>query len=413
MTGAAIVGVGLTPFGRFQDRTLSQLAGEAIAGALEDAGVEQHEVDMAFVANSMASVTTGQVAVVGQAVLRPLGYSSIPVYNIDNACAGSSSALHLAVHAIESGRAEVILVVGVEKLFGAEKSDSFRALNGAVDTDYLKSAGIDAGSQSVFIASIYPKRLARYQGRYGLEARTLAEIAVKNRHNAALNPGAQYKTPISIDEVLAARVVVAPLTVLMCAPISDGASAVVVTSEKLARSRASRPVWIRGIAVGMGAPPGHESVITSTARRAFGEARIEPADIDVAEVHDSIAFNELRPTRSWVCARPVRGRGSVQAGPVACPAGFRSTPVGVSNPGAIRSRRPAWPRSSSWFSRFATTRASGRFRTSGSRSRRTPADSRSTTPRPRPSPSSVPIRSESPHERRLSAPGRASARVAG
>lgn len=293
MTGAAIVGAGLTPFGRFQDRTLSQLAGEAIAAALQDADVEQREVDMAFVANSMASVTTGQVAVVGQAALRPLGYSSIPVFNIDNACAGSSSALDLAVHAIEAGRAEVVLVVGVEKLFGPDKSDSFRALNGAVDTDYLKSAGIDAGSQSVFIASIYPKRLARYQGRYGLEARTLAEIAVKNRHNAALNPGAQYKTPISIDEVLAARVVVAPLTVLMCAPISDGASAVVVTSEKLARSRASRPVWIRGIAVGMGAPPGHESVITSTARRAFGEARIEPADIDVAEVHDSIAFNEL------------------------------------------------------------------------------------------------------------------------
>ena len=84
-------------------------------------------------------------------------------------------------------------MVGVEKLFGPDKSDSFRALNGAVDTDYLKSAGIDAGSQSVFIASIYPKRLARYQGRYGLEARTLAEIAVKNRHNAALNPGAQYR----------------------------------------------------------------------------------------------------------------------------------------------------------------------------------------------------------------------------
>ena len=333
MTGAAIVGVGLTPFGRFQDRTLSQLAGEAIAGALEDAGVEQHEVDMAFVANSMASVTTGQVAVVGQAVLRPLGYSSIPVYNIDNACAGSSSALHLAVHAIESGRAEVILVVGVEKLFGAEKSDSFRALNGAVDTDYLKSAGIDVGSESVFVASIYPKRLARYREKHGLEATTLAEIAVKNRHHAALNPRAQYRTPLSVEEVLAARIVVDPLTVLMCAPISDGASAAVVTSEKRARSRQSRPVWIRGIAVGMGTPPGPESAIASTARRAFGEAGIKPGDIDIAEVHDSIAFNELLAYEELGLCAPGEGARFAQSG-----ASGLSGQVPVNTSGGLESR---------------------------------------------------------------------------
>ena len=136
--------MGLTPFGRFKDQSLSQLAGQAIAAALADAGVEPGEIEAAFVANSMASVTTGQVAVVGQAVLRPLGYGSIPVYNIDNACAASSSALDLAVQAIESGRARVVLVVGVEKLFGPERSDSYRALNGAVDTAFLAAAGVDA-----------------------------------------------------------------------------------------------------------------------------------------------------------------------------------------------------------------------------------------------------------------------------
>ena len=147
MSTAAIVGVGLTPFGRFRDRSLSQLAGQAITEALADAGMEPAEVQAAFVANSMASVTTGQVAVVGQAVLRPLGYSSIPVYNIDNACAASSSALDLAVQAVESGRAEVVLVVGVEKLFGPARSDSYRALNGAVDTEFLAAAKIDATAE--------------------------------------------------------------------------------------------------------------------------------------------------------------------------------------------------------------------------------------------------------------------------
>lgn len=294
MSGAAIVGVGLTPFGRFKDQSLSQLAGQAIAAALADAGISPEEVQAAYVANSMASVTTGQVAVVGQAVLRPLGYSAIPVYNIDNACAASSSALDLAVQAIESGRAEVVLVVGVEKLFGPAKSDSYRALNGAVDTSFLAGAGVDASAESVFVAAIYPGRLGRYRAKYGLQARTLAEIAVKNRANAALNPCAQYTAPISVDDVLGSRMVAEPLTALMCAPISDGASAVVVTSASLARSSGRRPVWIRGIATGMGAPPSESgSVIARIARRAFAEAGITPADIDVAEVHDSIAFNEL------------------------------------------------------------------------------------------------------------------------
>jgi acetyl-CoA acetyltransferase len=290
---AAIVGTGLTPFGRFRDRSLSELAGQAIAAALADAGMEPAEVQAAFVANSMASVTTGQVAIVGQAVLRPLGYAAIPVYNIDNACAASSSALDLAVQAVESGRVEVVLVAGVEKLFGTARSDSYRALNGAVDTDFLAAAGVDAASESVFVASIYPERLGRYRAKYGLEARVLAEIAVKNRAHAALNQNAQYTEPISVDDVLGSRMVAEPLTALMCAPISDGAAAVVVTTRDRARSVGLRPVWIRGIATGMGAPPGGESSVARIARRAFAEAGITPADVDVAEVHDSIAFNEL------------------------------------------------------------------------------------------------------------------------
>jgi len=97
-----------------------------------------------------------------------------------------------------------------------------------------------------------------------------------------------------VDDVLGSRMVAEPLTALMCAPISDGASAVVVTSASLARSSGRRPAWIRGIATGMGAPPSEaESVIARIARRAFAEAGITPAEVDVAEVHDSIAFNEL------------------------------------------------------------------------------------------------------------------------
>jgi len=311
------VGIGLTPFGRFKDRSLSELAGQAIADAVTDAGITPGDIDMAFVANSMAAVTTGQVAVVGQSVLRPLGYSGIPVYNIDNACAASSSALDLAVHAVESGRADVVLVVGVEKLFGAEKSVSFRALNGAVNTEYLAAAEIRADAESVFVAHIYPRRLNQYRDMFGLSARTLAEIAVKNRLHATRNPRAQFSKPLTVDDVLSARVVVDPLTVPMCAPISDGASAVIVVSRRRAQAAQFRPIWVRGIAVGMGGasgPAGHESLISRTAHRAFREAQIEPGDIGIAEVHDSIAFNELLAYEELGLCGPGEGAEFVLSG---------------------------------------------------------------------------------------------------
>jgi acetyl-CoA acyltransferase len=309
------VGIGLTPFGRFKDRSLSELAGQAIAEALADAGLGPDDIDMAFVANSMAAVTTGQVAVVGQSVLRPLGYSGIPVYNIDNACAASSSALDLAVHAVEAGRAEVVLVVGVEKLYSAERSVSFRALNGAVNTDYLAAAEIRANAESIFVARIYPERLNRYRTKFGLTAETLAEIAVKNRLNATRNPRAQYSKPLSVEEVLSARVIVDPLTVPMCAPVSDGASAVIVTSRHRASSSEFRPIWVQGIAVGMGgAVFGHESLVGRTASRAFREAGITPGDVDIAEVHDSTAFNELLAYEELGLCGPGEGAEFVLSG---------------------------------------------------------------------------------------------------
>jgi acetyl-CoA acyltransferase len=314
VSGAAIVGVGLTTFGKFRERSLSELAAEAIAEALADAGIQLGDVDTAFVANSMASVTTGQVAIVGQAVLRPIGFSGIPVYNVDNACAASSSALDLAVRAVESGRSEIVLVVGVEKLFGQVKGDSYRALNGAVNTDLLTQSAIDPETESIFVSTIYPQRLNSYRARYGLKGRVLAEIAVKNRRHAGMNPRAQYTTPITVDEVLGARVVSPPLTVLMCAPISDGASAVVVTSHRRGRADARRAIWVRGIAVGMGAPPNQEPIISRLARRAYKEAGIEPRDIDVAEIHDSIAFNEMLAYEELGLCAPGEGGRFAESG---------------------------------------------------------------------------------------------------
>lgn len=287
----SIVGAGMTRFSRYPDRSLKSLAGEAIDAALSDAGIEPDEIEMAFVANSMGSIVTGQVAVVGQNILRQLGYSDIPVFNVDNACAGSSSALSLAVHAVRAGAARTVLVVGVEKLVSQDKTLAYRALNGAADPEFVAASGIDPLRQSVFVAAVYPPRLKAYADRYGLEAETLARIAVKNRGHAASNPVAQYVEPITVDDVLASRPVAPPLTALMCAPIGDGAAAVVVTSSDNVRP-GQRPVHILSSTIAMGGASDGSS-IHRAARLAYADAGLGPADIDVAEVHDSTAFNEL------------------------------------------------------------------------------------------------------------------------
>jgi acetyl-CoA acyltransferase len=292
VSDVAIVGVGMTKFGKHIETPLKDLGGQAIRLALQDSDREIDDVQMAFVANAMASVVTGQVSAVGQGILRASGFSGIPVYNLDNACAGSSSAISLAVNAIRSGAADTVLVLGVEKLFSNDRSRAYIALNGAADLDTVRLSGIDVAKESVFVASIYPERLSRYESRYGLDKETLAKIAVKNRTHATFNPLAQFTSPLTIDEVLASRQIVGPVAALMCAPIGDGAAAVILTHATRV-SPNQRPVWVLGSAVGMGAPPGAESSIRRVAAIAYDQAKLVPTDIDVAEVHDSISFNEL------------------------------------------------------------------------------------------------------------------------
>jgi len=312
-----IVGAGMTRFAKYPDRSLKSLGREAINAALNDAGLEQPEIDMAFVANSMSATITGQTAVVGQSILRDMGFSAIPVFNIENACASSSSALALAAQAIQSGAANTVLVLGVEKLVVAgDKTRSYLALNGAADPDILTASGIDPARESLFVASVYPERLDRYTSRYGLKQETLAEISVKNRHHASLNPQAQYTDPLTVEDVMSARQVVGPVTTLMCAPIGDGASAVVVTRADRVR-KSQRPISILAATIGMGMSPDQGTAIGHAAQQAYRRAGVTPDDVDVAEVHDSISFNELLAYEELGFAQPGCGHRLVENGDTA------------------------------------------------------------------------------------------------
>lgn len=292
MNDIAIIGAGMTRFGKHLDRSLKSLGAEAVTAAANDAGVEVNDFDMAFVANAAASVVTGQVSVVGQTVLRDMGVRDLPVFNVDNACAGSSSALALACQALRAREAETVLVLGAEKLYSNDRTVAYRALNGAADIDLVQNANIDTEQESVFVKAVYPPRVAAYAARHGLADDTLARISVKNRSHAAGNPVAQYRDPVTVEEVLMSRPVADPIKALMCAPIGDGASAVIITGERnIGASHA--PVWVRACVVGMGGVVDDVPALPRVATQAYRRAGAAADAIDVAEVHDSISFNEL------------------------------------------------------------------------------------------------------------------------
>ena len=285
-----VSGVGMTRFARFPERSLKDLTREAVDLALADAGVEKSDLQAAFAANSMAGIVTGQESIRGQVALNAMGITSIPVVNVENACASGATALHQAWTAIAAGLYEIVLVIGVEKLFHSDRSVTYRALASANDVELAASA---EGKSSFLEES--SRRLSAYMERSGATVRHVAKIAEKSHRNGSLNPLAQYREIYSLDQIMAAPMVTPPLTRLMCSPISDGAAALVLCSAARARKLGGHRIRIAGSVLRSAGPqaPDGEGIVERSARALYEMAALGPNDISVAEVHDTTAASEL------------------------------------------------------------------------------------------------------------------------
>lgn len=303
MRSVFVGGVGMTPFGKFADRTVGQLAHEAVTGALADAGVGVDEVETVFYANAAAGLMTGQEMVRGQIALRETGLLGKPITNVENACASASTAANLAWLSVASGQADIALAVGAEKLSHPDKTRAFTALAAAVDQerlDELKAAlynehadPLKTGDRSFFM-DVYADMAKKYMARSGATLEDFAAVAVKSHRHASLNPRAQYRNQVTVEEVLASRHISGPLTLLMCSPIGDGAAAAVFCSEEV-RARLQAPtVRVRASALVSGREgDSSETALERAAKRAYETAGLGPEDVDVAEVHDAAAPAEL------------------------------------------------------------------------------------------------------------------------
>lgn len=278
-------------FGKYRDRAIEDMAGEAVLKALADAGLERQSIDETFCGTLFGGT------LIGQRVLRGLGMTGMPITNIENACSSGSSALRQGVATIAMGRADTVLVIGVEKLSGSD------------GTIPLEATDIEV-AQGMVMPGLYAMRARRYMHETGTTQKHLASVSVKAHKNGSRNPYAQYQNTITVDDVLSSRMIADPLTLYMCCPTGDGAAAAVVTSHKRAVGGGRVPIKVAASVLQSGSyETGFRDMTSSeltarTARMAYEEAGVGPEDLSMAEVHDAFSIAELMYYEALgLCAR--------------------------------------------------------------------------------------------------------------
>lgn len=332
-----IVGIGMTPFGRLLDQSIRQLTASAVAAALRDADLpDPSALDAAFFANCVQGHMEGQHMIRGQVALREAGIGGIPITNVESACTSGSVAFNLAVTHLKAGEGDVALAVGAEKMYSADRARMFAAFDSgwevaAAEQNAQRLLAVSEGFDvpegttsprpySVFM-DVYAAFARDHMKRHGTTQRQLAAVAAKNHVHSQFNPLSQFRAPMSVDEVLAAAPITYPLTTPMCAPISDGAAAVIVATDtgltRLGIDR-SRAIRVRASVIRSGtdralADTPH-AITALAARQAYERAGIGPEDVSVVEVHDATAMGEIVQTENLGFFAPGEGGPRAEAG---------------------------------------------------------------------------------------------------
>ena len=326
MTDIHIVGIGMTPLGKFPDRSVKELTKSAVAAALADAGAGMDDIEAAWFSNTRQGMMEGQNTVRGQCALRSMGFESIPIINVENACCSSSTGLNQAFAYLKAGLADVALVAGTEKMFYPEKRElMFQAFRGGWDVhtqeeternllalgeglELPPEALEDTGEHSIFM-DIYASLARQHMKNFGTTQRQIAAAASKSHFHSTMNPLAQYQKDFSVDDVLNDRLISWPLTRAMCAPLSDGAGALVLCNDE-ALDRFDKTRAVKVLASSLVSSSNRDPndfdhhLGKMAADRAYEMAGVGPEDVDVAEVHDASAYAEIVQVENMgFCAR--------------------------------------------------------------------------------------------------------------
>jgi len=309
-----VCGIGMTAFGRFPDKSVKQLTAEAVTEALADADCALQDVQAAYFSASTTGYLQGQNFVPGQIALRSMGFEGIPMYNLENACASGSSAFNLATQALRAGEQDIVLAVGAEKMYIEDKARMFSAFDSGWDIEVPEQnkanllalgEGVEVPEgttspkpYSVFM-DVYAAFCRQHMRNFGTTQRQIAAVCAKNHQHSVHNEKAQFRDAYTIEQVLAAPPITYPLTLPMCAPISDGSAAVILCNEaglkKLGGSQRAIRVLASVVQTGSSREASdYENHITAiAARKLYEKAGVGADEVDVVEVHDATAMGEI------------------------------------------------------------------------------------------------------------------------
>jgi len=287
----AVIGIASTPYGEWWDKSLRQLLAESQLAALADAGLAPQEIQEIFVANMCAGQLSSQVNI-GALATSILG-AHISGTRVEGACASGGLALRAGIAAIESGRADVVMVSGVEKMSDVSHAQGTQSLMSA--TCYETEG---------FVGATFPALFAlvtrAYMHKFGITREHLATVSVKNHKNGSLNPRAHFRKEITIQDVLASVVIADPLTLLDCSPMSDGAATVIISTPEFAKKIGKLGVSIIGsgqasdtLALSQRETFTEFKATQYAAKQAFTIAGVTHKDIDLVEVHDAFTMAEI------------------------------------------------------------------------------------------------------------------------
>jgi len=292
MRDVAVIGVGMTPFGKHLNRSLIDLMLEASHKALIDADALDAPIDALYV-GCMASGMLCGLQNTATLLADELGIKPQTVERIENSAASGASAILNAYLAVASGLYDIALVVGAEKMRHLPTSEATRAIASMTHPEGERPHGVTMPSLAAFLTRLYMKR-------YGLTREQLALVAVKNHRNALLNPYAHLRKEITVEDVLNSRVVAEPLRLFDCSPISDGAAALLLAPMERALEFTDKPAVIRGVGQAVDRvmiterdDPLTLKAVKEASRRALRRAALSIDDIDVVELHDAFTILEI------------------------------------------------------------------------------------------------------------------------
>ena len=304
MRDVSIIGIGQTPVGEHWEKSLKELAADAISSAIKDAQVER--VDSLYVGNMCSGTLNGQEHL-GALISDWVGLRGVEAVKIEAACGSGAAALRLGYIAVAGELADFVVVAGVEKMTDRPSEQVTAALAMASDADFEAQNGLSFVALNALL-------MRRYMHEFGVSHRDFAPFAINAHKNAIGNPYALFPHAVTVEDFCAAKMIADPVNLLDSSPVCDGAAAVVLCPTEIARQFTARPVRIRASSAATDTIALHDrrdllglEGAALSASKAYSQAKVTPKDIDLFELHD--AFTIMSVLSLEACGFAERGRG--------------------------------------------------------------------------------------------------------